>query len=290
MSVPAAYVGVILVWATTPLAIQWSSEGVGFLFGVSSRMLLGALVALMLVRLLGVDMPWHRQARRTYLLAGATIYLSMLSVYWGAQYIPSGWISVVFGISPIVTGVLAALWLGERALTVPRILGMALGLGGLAVIFGRSHSAGGLSILGIAAVALAAFIHSAGAVWLKRLNANLPSLSVVSGGLAVAVPLFLATWLAVDGHLPEAVGGRALLAILYLGIIGSVVGFVLYYYALKHLEASRMALLTLVTPVCALLLGHALNGETLGLSVWLGTGLILAGLACFEGLPRRRPA
>ncbi|HID49904.1 MAG TPA: EamA family transporter, partial [Chromatiales bacterium] len=49
MSVPAAYVGIIIVWSTTPLAIKWSGEGAGFLFGVSARMLLGAVVCLLLL-------------------------------------------------------------------------------------------------------------------------------------------------------------------------------------------------------------------------------------------------
>ncbi|MDX1336059.1 MAG: EamA family transporter, partial [Gammaproteobacteria bacterium] len=44
MSVPAAYMGIIMIWATTPLAIKWSGESVGFLFGVSARMLIGLAV------------------------------------------------------------------------------------------------------------------------------------------------------------------------------------------------------------------------------------------------------
>ena len=62
MSVPAAFLGVVLIWATTPLAIKWSSEGSGFLFGVASRMVLGVLVCLVLVALLSRRMRWHRDA------------------------------------------------------------------------------------------------------------------------------------------------------------------------------------------------------------------------------------
>ena len=62
---------------------------------------------------------------------------AMSCVYWAAQYIPSGLISVVFGLSPIATGAMAALWLGERALTPVRLLGIGVGIGGLAIIFLR---------------------------------------------------------------------------------------------------------------------------------------------------------
>lgn len=57
MSVPAAYLGVILIWSTTPLTIKWSGEGVGFLFGVTGRMALGAALCVALIKLLRIDFP-----------------------------------------------------------------------------------------------------------------------------------------------------------------------------------------------------------------------------------------
>jgi len=71
---------------------------------------------------------------------------------------------------------------------------------------------------------------------------------------------------------------RAAWAILYLGVGGSVVGFVLYFYVLQRLEATKVALITLVTPVSALLLGHFFNGEPLPTAVVWGTAAILSGL------------
>ena len=61
-----------------------------------------------------------------------------------------------------------------------------------------------------------------------------------------------------------------------------VIGFTLYYYVIKHMDASKVSLITLVTPVIALLLGHWLNGEVIGLRLWLGTGLILFGLTVHQ--------
>ena len=104
MSVPAAYIGVILIWSTTPLAIKWSGEGAGYLFGVTARMVIGVLLALLVLALLRRPMQWHRKARLSYLVAGGSIYGAMLTIYWAAQFIPSGWISVVFGLTPIMTG------------------------------------------------------------------------------------------------------------------------------------------------------------------------------------------
>lgn len=282
MSVPLAYLGVILIWSTTPLAIQWSGEGGGFLLGVTARMVLGALLALAALALLRLPLPWHRAARRTYLAAGLGIYASMLCVYWAAQYIPSGWISVIFGLAPIVTGAMAALWLGERSFTPARLTGMLLGLVGLTVIFRAGLGLGPGAAYGLLGMLASVNLHSASAVWVKRLNPMLPGLTVTTGGLLVAAPLYLLTWWLGDRHLPQALPLRTVLSIVYLAAFGSVLGFAMYYYVLQRLEAGRVALITLVTPVLALWLGRLLNGEPVSAEAFAGAALILGGLACYQ--------
>jgi len=195
----------------------------------------------------------------------------------------SGLVSVLFGLSPLMAGVLAALWLGERALTRLKVGGMLLGACGLAVIFIHGDSLGGEHALaGLAALLTAVFIYSACLVWLKRIGDDSPPLATTVGTLAVSLPLFALVWLLTDGQVPTALPPRSGAAIVYLGVFGSVIGFALYYYVIKHLEASKVALITLVTPVLALLLGNLLNGETIGLRIGLGTALILLGLTVHQ--------
>lgn len=282
MSIPAAYIGVVLIWGTTPLAIKWSGEGVGYLFGVTGRMVIGLALALLVLRLMGLRLHWNRRARHTYLTAGLGIFLVMTSAYWSAQFIPSGWISVMFGLSPIVTGLMARLWLGEQGLTPPRVLALLVALTGLGLIFDVGLQAGGQTVLGIAGILFSVVCHSASAVWIKRLDARLHGLSVTVGGLVVAVPLFLLSWFLQGESWPAMINNRALGSILYLGVVGSVLGFALYYYVLRHVETTRVALITLMTPVIALLAGQWLNGEVIDGRVWLGAALIMLGLAGFE--------
>lgn len=288
MSVPMAYIGVIMIWSTTPLAIFWSSEGAGFVFGVTSRMLIGAVLALVVTALFGLGMTWHRRALMAYVVSGFGIFVSMLSTYWAAQYIPSGWISVLFGMAPLITALMARLWLEGEALTPSRLAGMLTGLTGLAVIFGTSLTLHGGAVLGVAAILFAVSSHSASAVWVKRINAGVPAIVMTSGGLAVAAPLFLLTWLLTGGGVPHAMPTRTLGAIGYLALFGSVLGFSMYYYVLHHVQATRVSLITLITPVAALGLGHMLNGEPLTPQVLAGSALILSGLALFEMGDMRR--
>jgi drug/metabolite transporter (DMT)-like permease len=282
MSIPAAYGGVILIWATTPLAIKWSGDGPGPLFGVASRMVLGVALCLLLMRIMRVSFPRHRQAWLTYVAAGMGVYVAMTSVYLGAQYITSGMVSVVFGLTPLVTAFMAALWLQERVLTVSKITGTLFGIAGLTVIFQSSLQLDGNAIYGVTGVLVAVMAHSASAVWIKRIGAHLPAVAVTSGGLLVATPAFVLTWLVFDGRWPQLLTEQAIMSIVYLGVFGSVLGFAMYFYVLKHVSPSQIALITLVTPVLALVIGNQLNHEPILPSVGLGSALILGGLALHQ--------
>jgi drug/metabolite transporter (DMT)-like permease len=282
MSVPAAYTGVIMIWATTPLAIKWSGESVGFLFGVSARMLIGLVVIAVLMLLLRRPLSWNRQAMMAYAGVAMAIYGAMTLVYWGAQFIPSGLVSVLFGLTPVVTGLIAGLWLGERVFTPYKVTGIALGLMGLGLIFGLDFNTEGQGLLGLLAVVLAVIVHAFSVVWVKKADAQVSALELTAGGLLLANVLFLLTWTASGESLPVAVPDKALWSIVYLGVFGSVLGFVLFYYALKRLQASTMALLTLITPVLALMLGRVLNNESIGFVTYMGSGMILLGLVLYQ--------
>jgi drug/metabolite transporter (DMT)-like permease len=283
MSVPAAYLGVILIWSTTPLGIQWSAQGASFSFAVMARMLIGLAICVVLLRATRTAFPFTPAARQLYAINGVSIFVSMLFTYWGALHIPSGLISVIFGLSPLVTGVFAALWLSERTLTPIRIAGLGLALSGLWLIFGQPWPGDGRATLGTLAVVAGMVMQALGLVWIKRLNLHASALAITTGSLGVAAPCFVLAWGMADAaQLPPHITPRAGIAIVYLGVLGSVVGFTLYYYVIKHLDAGRVALITLVTPVTALLLGQALNDEFIPGHGWAGIALIGAGLLLYE--------
>ena len=281
MSVPAAYLTVIIIWSTTPLAIQWSGIGVGYEFGVAARMVIGLLALLLIIRLRGLPLPWNNHARKVYLVSGLSIFIAMSLVYWSAQYIPSGWISVIFGLAPIITSAFATLILRENRLTTGRITGMLLGLLGLVVVFTEGFSLADAAWMGVAGISIGTVSHSLGAVLLQKLKTDIPAISITAGSLIVATPLFILNFMLMQSW-PENISTVTMLSILYLAIMGSAIGFPLYFYLLKSLNAERVALIALITPVTALLVGAYFNDEVISSRVWLGTALIVSGLAIYE--------
>ncbi|WP_411725650.1 DMT family transporter [Methyloglobulus sp.] len=286
MRITLAYISVVLLWATTPLAIKWSGEGPGFLFAATSRMAIGAACILFALAVLRKSLAWHRKAKMTYLAVALQIYGSMIAVYWASQFIPSGWISVIFGLAPLITALMANLLLKEHHLSFSKCCAYSLGVSGLYIMFGSALHSGESAVLGIAGVLVSTFLQSVSAVWIKRINAGLPALAQVAGGLGLALPAYLITWAMVDGQWPDNLSTVNLAAIIYLGTVATTVGFPLYYYLLTHLSATRVALISLMTPVMALMLGHLVNHEPLTEQTLTGTSLILAALVMHEMFDR----
>jgi drug/metabolite transporter (DMT)-like permease len=286
MRILLAYIFVVLLWATTPLAIKWSGEGPGFLFAVTSRMAIGWICILFTLTVLQQSFVWTRKACLTYFAVAVQIYGSMIAVYWSAQFIPSGWISVIFGLAPLMTALLAMILLNERHLSFSKLCAYTLGVSGLYVMFGSALNLGDHAILGIAGVLIATFLQCIGAVWIKQINAGLPAMIQVGGGLGIALPAYLITWSIVDGQWPDKLSTVNLSAIAYLGVIATTIGFSLYYYLLTHLSPVRVALISLMTPIMSLMLGHVANYEPLTQQIMIGTSLILAALVMHEVFDR----
>jgi len=273
-----AYLLMIIIWSTTPLAIKWSSQGVSFITGVSFRMLIGACLATILSLIWYRSIPMHKSACQVYLASAFAIYGAMMMVYWGAQFIPSGLISVLFGLTPLLTTGFAYYLLNNEAFTLNKVTGALLGVIGLVIIFIDQIKFGEQAITGIAAVLVSVLLHSGSAVWIKRLDVPLPALIVTTGGLLYSMPLFILSFILFADPMPEQWPLRTLWSIVYLGVMGSVVGFVSYYYVLSKLSPSTVALATLVTPVSALLLGKWFNHEIISFSIFSGTLFIMLGL------------
>lgn len=279
MSLPVAFVSVILIWSTTPLAIKWSALGFGFSFAVLSRMTIGAALCLLLLAVMRIRFPLHRTARLSYLASGLSMFGAMALTYWSSRVVSSGMISVMFGLSPLITSLGAMWWLKEEAYTLNKLAGMLLGLIGLVLVFQGGLNLGEGAVLSLFALFMAVVLQSLGLVWIKKIGDDSPPLATTFGSLLVALPLFFMTWWLADRHLPISLPERAVAATVYLGVFGSVLGFALYYYMIKHMDAAHIALITLITPVSALLLGHTLNSEQVLPHVWVGTAFILLGLS-----------
>jgi drug/metabolite transporter (DMT)-like permease len=291
MQVRLAYLAVVLIWSTTPLAIKWSGEGLNYILGVTARMTIGCTCMLLLMLITKKRLPFHRAALKTYAAVSLQIYLGMIITYWSAQYIPSGWISVIYGLNPFLTAFIAAIFLKERSLGWRKLCAYALGFSGLLLMFNSALDLSFRAMLAVAGVFAATVIQAVSAVWIKHIDAKLTALKQITGGLLISLPLYYLSWYALDGETwPTEIPDKTLYAILYLGLIATTMGFAFYFYVLSCLPATKVAMINLITPVISLVLGYTINQEPLGIKVITGAALILLALLIYQIAERRQNA
>jgi drug/metabolite transporter (DMT)-like permease len=275
-----AYLIVVLVWATTPLAIKWSAETFMPITAVTLRMMLAVAVGLPWLWLAGQRLRWDRLALTSYLAALPGVFGAMSLSYLASLYVASGLISVMFGLAPLLSGFMLQLLPNPVRLNGWHWAGCTTGVLGLALVFVDALQGGG-QVQGVLLLLGAVTGFSIGGIAVKQVAAGLGALPQTLGSLIVSLPFFWVLWWVMGETLVMGEALHGLWAVLYLALFGSLIGFVSYFRILSSLPAATVALVTLITPVLALLLGALLNGEQPGLNVVAGAGVILAGLALY---------
>jgi len=292
MQVSIAYLAVLLIWSTTPLAIVWSSETMPPTFAVLLRMLIAVFLGYMIIAAKKISIPWHKEARLLYTYSGIGIFGGMTFSYLAAGYLSSGILSLVFGLAPIISSVLASKMLDEPKVSTTKKIAMVISIIGLGIVCADNFTLEDNAVFGLIYVLCAVFLFSLSGVLVKSVSLDIPPLATTMGALSVSIPFFTITWLLVDGsiglHLWEY---RSIFSTIYLGVFGSLIGFYAYYLVLQKLSPSTVALITLITPVIALSLGALLNNEPLTTTLVGGALMVLFGLALYNknAFIRKRP-
>lgn len=283
MQVSVAYIAVLLIWSTTPLGIVWSSESINPTMAVLLRMLIAVVLGGMIIFIRNIELPWHKQALRLYSYSALGIFGGMSFSYLAASYLLSGVLSLVFGLAPVMSAILARRILAEPKITVLRKLSMLLSFMGLALVCADNFSLNGDSIYGLMYVLIAVFLFSLSGVLVKSVSLAIHPMATTVGALSLALPLFIINWLFLDGSLDTSQWQlRSIWATIYLGVFGSLIGFFAYFFVLQRLTASTVALITLVTPIIALTLGALLNDEVINSKLIFGALLVISGIAIYH--------
>ncbi len=281
-SVSAAYILVTLLWSTTPLAIVWSSETVHPTMAVFLRMLIAAVMGCITLAAFKIPFPRHKLAFKLYGFSAIGIYGGMIFSYFSATYLPSGMMSLVFGLAPIISGILAINILGEKPFGVVRYGALFIAIMGLALVCLDKLSLSAESWPGVVFILLGVFFFSLSGVMVKSVDLQINPIATTTGALLVTLPLFAATWWLLDGRFPVmSWSHRSLAAIIYLGVLASFLGFIAYFYVLQKLSATSVSLITLMTPIFALMLGAWLNDEAITLTTQWGALAVMFGLAIY---------
>lgn len=283
MQVTVAYLAVLLIWSTTPLGIVWSSETINPTMAVLLRMVIAVILGSMIILFSKIELPWNREALRLYAYSALGIFGGMSFSYLAAGYLSSGILSLVFGLSPVFSAILARRILAEPKISILRKLSMLVSFIGLGFVCADNFTLSGDSIYGLIFVLIAVFLFSLSGVLVKSVSLPIHPMATTVGALALSIPLFFVNWLVLDGTIETSQWEmRSIWSTIYLGVFGSLIGFFAYFFVLQRLTASTVALITLITPIIALSLGAMLNNEVLHSKLIIGALLVILGLAIYH--------
>ncbi|ASM50645.1 hypothetical protein PESP_a2720 [Pseudoalteromonas espejiana DSM 9414] len=283
MPVKLSYLLLVIIWCTTPLGIVWSSETVAPTLAVLMRMIIGLFVAGLIVAIANIRVPWNKNACVLYTYSSVGIFGGMSLSYMAATSVPSGIISLVFGLAPILSGFLAQRLLNEPKFSPSKLIGLSFALIGLYFVSYNQLQTSQTQGVGLLYVLLAVTLFSLSSVMIKRVKIAIHPMATTFGALVFVTPLFAVLWWLVDGQISVTLwNARSLWSIAYLGIFGSIVGALAYFHVLQNLNASTVALSSLITPSFALALGAFLNNEPLSQELIIGAVIIFLSLALFQ--------
>lgn len=241
-----AGLAVVVLWASAFPAIRVASPALG-VFGLSLvRIGVAAIALLILSPLLSVRLPARRDVPLILLCAFLGMPAYQLLLNWGELAVPAGTSSIIVAAAPLVSVSVASIALGER-LTLPRIAGSVVALGGVAIVcLARSGVALSTSVwIVVGAMVVQGLYHPLTRPLLKKYS----GVEVATYGMVLGAVMLLPT-LPIDWTLLATATTPAWLAAVYLGLLPSALGFVLWGYAVGRLPvATSTSLLYLVPPV-----------------------------------------
>ncbi|WP_096085391.1 DMT family transporter [Agaribacterium haliotis] len=284
MKVIIAYTSVVFIWATTPLAVQWSNSSLSFQAAVTARMALAALLCAALLLITRRPLVKQKKDVLAFAAGAVGIFPNMLLVYWSAQFIPSSLIAVIFGTYPFFTGLFALLLLKQNAFNLQRVLALLVAVAGLVLINLDQLALGKHALWGVLGILCSSALFAFSTVLVKKSGAQVDAFRQLSGSLFIAAPFFVLTWLLTDANVPQSLDIKSIVGVTYLVLAGSMFGGVAFYYVLTRCQVVTVSLIPLLTPVMAIALGVSLEGEQLSAQVFFGSALVLFSLALFQGL------
>jgi len=291
-----AFGAIYLIWGSTYLAIRFAVESLPPFLMLSARFLTAGVLMYGFLRLRGAARPGFRLWIGALVVGGLLLLGGTGAVGWAEQWIPSGLAALIVAIVPVWMVLLD--WIGP-AKHRPRpavIVGLVLGLCGVALLVGPVDLAGGgrMVFLGSLGVVLGTLSWATGSVYGRHLpHPRSPwlaaSMQMTAGGLLLCIAGTLAgEWARV--HV-SAVTTRSLLSLAYLIVFGSLIAFAAYIYLLRHAAPARVGSYAYVNPVVAVFLGWALADEPVTARTLIAAAIILTGVVLIVTQRRaRRPA
>ena len=281
------------IWGSTWLFIKLGLEDLPPLTFAGIRFVISCAILFPLVWLRRLPLP---KSRADWMLLVGTGVLSFSLnyglVFWAEQYITSGLAALLQATLPAFGLLLAHIHVPTERITWIKLAGVVLGVCGVGVVFSNQLAISGRQALaGCVGMVLSAFFAAYSNVLVKTRGNNLNPAVLAAFQMSFGLIPLLLYGIAFEGN-PLAFRWTAIavLCLLYLAVVGSVIAFLLYYWLIQHMDVTKTMLISLVTPVVAVILGMLVLDEQLSWRTLVGGAMIIAGIGFIVVRKGRAPA
>jgi drug/metabolite transporter (DMT)-like permease len=282
----ALFVAMSLVWGLPYLLIKVAVSELDPLLVVFARLAMAAVILAPIAILSNSLKRTRKSWRRLALVATEGIILPFLLIAFGEQHITSSLAALLVATDPLFVVLLALPFDASERPSGLRLIGLLIGLVGVAVLLGLDLSGDAQAALGAVMVLVAAACYALSALTVKGLR-GVPMLGSVTVTLSLASILLAPMALT---RLPSTLPSLTVLgALVALGLVCTAVAYVLYFSLINEAGATRASIITYINPAVAVFLGVLVLGEPLSVGTVAGFGLIVLGCALSTGALRRSP-
>ncbi|WP_436917457.1 DMT family transporter [Acinetobacter schindleri] len=275
------YALLVLIWAATPLAIVWSVAEVHPMWVLIIRYFGASLIALALLKIMRDPLPFDAVSMKSYLAGSLNLIGAQLFIYLAANYLTSGLMALIFGLSPLIAGLIGHVILKTHKLVWLQWLGMAVAVSGLTFVFADSAESN-VNPWGVVLMVISMISYISSIFWVKQINAPLKPMSQATGSLIVSALGSLALIPFIWQHFPTQIPStNAIIGFVFTMILSSIVAMLCYFWLIRRLAASTVSLSNVMTPVIALVLGATLNNEHISSNAFIGIVIVMFGIVMY---------
>ena len=268
------------IWSSSFLWIKVAVQEVGPITLVAFRVLFGLLFGVGAIVISRQTLPHKFSEWRPLLLLGiSNVAIPFFLISWGEQTIDSAVAAILDATVPLFAMVIAHLTLHDDRFTVPKVLGLLIGFAGVVILMSKDFGGSAGPILGQAAVVLASIFYAGSSVYARKSTESTPGILRSVGPLvsSTVVMWLAAPVLEAPLRLPQST--ITWIGLLWLGVLGSGVAFIMAYYLIHAIGPTRTTMVTYLFPLGGVILGVAFLGEQLTWQLVTGALLVIASLA-----------
>ena len=277
------------IWSSSFMWIKIAIQEVGPITLVAFRALFGLAFGIVVILIQRVKLPRTFKEWLPLLVVGLTnVAIPFFLISWGEQSIDSAVASILDATVPLFTILLAHFVLHDDKMTFPKVSGLIVGFIGIVILMSKDLGASRSSLLGQLAVIVASLFYAISAVYVRKTTVDVPGILRSAGPLVSAS---LTMWLGAfvfesPVTLPQL--NITWIALLFMGVLGSGLAFVMAYYLIHEIGPTRSTMVTYLFPLGGVILGVFVLHEQLTWHIIAGALLIIASLAIANWEPKQR--